>query len=124
MNIYTIQSSISTVSSSCAAPPTLLSSSTISILPWLVPISLRSPTLYILAPQNATGVTGYSAETTQLVAADFLISFTDLFGDFALVYRCWMLWGKNYYIVILPLLAAVGGFSEHPSLSKKLFSHS
>lgn len=44
------------------------------------------------------------------MGADFLISFTDLVGDLVLVYRCWMLWGKNYYVVILPLLSAFAGF--------------
>jgi len=44
------------------------------------------------------------------MGADFLISFTDLVGDMVLLYRCWMLWDKNYYVIILPLLSAVGGF--------------
>lgn len=59
---------------------------------------------------ESTGVDGYSAETPGLMGADFLISFTDLIGDLVLVYRCWMLWGKNYYVVILPLLSAFAGF--------------
>ncbi|KAG1844823.1 hypothetical protein DFJ58DRAFT_894365 [Suillus subalutaceus] len=54
---------------------------------------------------------GFSAETPGLMGADFLISFTDLVGDLVLVYRCWMLWGQNYYVVILPLLSAFGGFA-------------
>ncbi|KAG2125392.1 hypothetical protein DEU56DRAFT_825417 [Suillus clintonianus] len=60
---------------------------------------------------ESTGVLNYSAETPGLMGADFLISFTDLVGDLVLVYRCWMLWGKNYYVVILPLLSAFGGFA-------------
>ncbi|KAG0700287.1 hypothetical protein DFH29DRAFT_933016 [Suillus ampliporus] len=60
---------------------------------------------------ESTGVDNFSAETTGLTGADFLISFTDLVGDLVLVYRCWMLWGKNYYVVILPLLSAFGGFA-------------
>ncbi|KAN0092869.1 hypothetical protein V8E55_003653 [Tylopilus felleus] len=60
---------------------------------------------------NATGVNGFANETSSLVGADFFISFTDLLGDFVLIYRCWMLWGKNYHIVILPLLTSVGGFA-------------
>lgn len=59
---------------------------------------------------ESTGVDGFSAETPGLMGADFLISFTDLVGDLVLVYRCWMLWGKNYYVVILPLLSAFAGF--------------
>ncbi|KAG2338099.1 hypothetical protein BDR05DRAFT_1062938 [Suillus weaverae] len=60
---------------------------------------------------ESTGVDNYSAETPGLMGADFLISFTDLVGDLVLVYRCWMLWGKNYYVVILPLLSSFGGFA-------------
>ncbi|KAI9570567.1 hypothetical protein HD554DRAFT_353118 [Boletus coccyginus] len=60
---------------------------------------------------NAIGVTNYANETSQLMAADFLISFTDLLGDFVLIYRCWALWGKNYYITILPLLTSISGFA-------------
>ncbi|KAF9243489.1 hypothetical protein BU15DRAFT_86437 [Melanogaster broomeanus] len=60
---------------------------------------------------GSTGVVeGYANETSQLMGADFLISFTDLLGDFILIYRCWMVWDKNYYIVIVPFLASLGGF--------------
>ena len=45
-----------------------------------------------------------------------MISLTDLFGDFVLIYRCWILWGKNYYIVILPFLSSIGGFGTLSSL--------
>ncbi|KAH0833224.1 hypothetical protein J3R83DRAFT_12284 [Lanmaoa asiatica] len=60
---------------------------------------------------SAIGVINYANETNQLVAADFFISFTDLLGDLVLIYRCWMVWGKNYYVVILPLLTSVSGFA-------------
>ncbi|KAG9315223.1 hypothetical protein JVU11DRAFT_4353 [Chiua virens] len=60
---------------------------------------------------STIGVQNYSNETTQLMGADLLISITDLLGDCALIYRCWMLWGKNYYVAMLPLLLAVGGFT-------------
>ncbi|KAG2072813.1 hypothetical protein BDR04DRAFT_1095986 [Suillus decipiens] len=60
---------------------------------------------------DTTGVDGYSAETPGLMGADFLISFTDLVGDLVLIYRCWMLWGKNYHVVILPLLSSFAGFA-------------
>lgn len=60
---------------------------------------------------GSTGVVGYSNETPGLFGADFLISFTDLVGDLVLIYRCWMLWGKNYYVIILPLLCSFGGFA-------------
>ncbi|KAH7913519.1 hypothetical protein BJ138DRAFT_1081397 [Hygrophoropsis aurantiaca] len=60
--------------------------------------------------QNS-GVPGYSNENRRLAAADFLISLTDLIGDLVLLYRCWMVWGKNYYIIILPFLSAIAGFA-------------
>ncbi|KAF8843683.1 hypothetical protein BDN67DRAFT_1066601 [Paxillus ammoniavirescens] len=60
---------------------------------------------------NAIGVTGYANETSSLVGADFFISFINLLGDFILIYRCWMVWGKNYLVVIIPLLSSIGGFS-------------
>ncbi|KAF8442448.1 hypothetical protein L210DRAFT_3446785 [Boletus edulis BED1] len=60
---------------------------------------------------NDTGVAGFANETSSLVGADFFISFTDLLGDFVLIYRCWTIWGKNYYIIVLPFLTSIGGFA-------------
>ncbi|KAJ8453799.1 hypothetical protein ONZ51_g13395 [Trametes cubensis] len=57
-----------------------------------------------------TGVDGYANETKPLVGADILISLTDLIGDVVLVYRCWVIWERNYWIIILPLLTAIAGF--------------
>ena len=62
--------------------------------------------------QATTGVTGYARETSQLVAADVLISLCDLLGDYILIYRCWVLWGRNYWVVLVPSLCAVGGFGK------------
>jgi hypothetical protein len=60
---------------------------------------------------GATGlVNGYANETSQLMGADFLISWTDLLGDLILIYRCWMVWGNNYYVIVLPLLSSIAGF--------------
>ncbi|KAI0325174.1 hypothetical protein GY45DRAFT_1330645 [Cubamyces sp. BRFM 1775] len=58
-----------------------------------------------------TGVDGYANETKPLVGADILISLTDLIGDIVLVYRCWIVWERKYWIVLLPLLTAIAGFS-------------
>ncbi|KAI0355982.1 hypothetical protein OH77DRAFT_1495782 [Trametes cingulata] len=58
-----------------------------------------------------TGVTGFADETKVLVGADILISLSDLFGDFVLLYRCWIIWGRNIWVVLLPFLTAVAGFS-------------
>ncbi|PIL23344.1 hypothetical protein GSI_14655 [Ganoderma sinense ZZ0214-1] len=59
----------------------------------------------------ANGVDGYANETTQLVGADIFLSLCDLLGDYILIYRCWVLWGRNYWIVVLPSLCAVAGFA-------------
>ena len=53
---------------------------------------------------------GYANETTQLVGADIFLSLCDLLGDYILIYRCWVLWGRNYWIITLPSLCAVAGF--------------
>ena len=42
-----------------------------------------------------------------------LISICDLLGDTILIYRCWVLWDRNYWITILPTLTAVGGFGKY-----------
>ncbi|KAM5537664.1 hypothetical protein V8D89_008742 [Ganoderma adspersum] len=59
----------------------------------------------------AKGVAEYANETTQLVGADIFLSLCDLLGDYILIYRCWVLWGRNYWIVALPSLCAVAGFA-------------
>ncbi|EJF59596.1 hypothetical protein DICSQDRAFT_89248 [Dichomitus squalens LYAD-421 SS1] len=59
----------------------------------------------------AKGVHGYANETTQLVGADIFLSLCDLLGDYILIYRLWVLWGRNYWIIILPSLCAVAGFT-------------
>ncbi|THH30880.1 hypothetical protein EUX98_g3323 [Antrodiella citrinella] len=58
-----------------------------------------------------TGVTGYAAETKDLFGADILISTIDLVGDCVLLHRCWLVWGKNWWVIALPFLTAVGGFA-------------
>lgn len=63
--------------------------------------------------QQATGVHNFAAETKPLVGADILISLADLIGDSILIYRCWVIWGKNYLIVIIPWLCTMGGFSAY-----------
>ena len=65
-----------------------------------------------LSYQAAKGVHGYANETTQLVGADIFLSLCDLLGDYILIYRLWVLWGKNYWIIILPSLCAVAGFCQ------------
>lgn len=58
-----------------------------------------------------TGVDGFANETSVLVGADILISVTDFFGQLILIYRCWLLWSKNYWVVVLPSLTSIGGLA-------------
>ena len=67
-------------------------------------------TAYLTRQQESTGIEGYSHETQPLIGADLLLSISDLFGDLILIYRCWIMWNRNYCIVFLPSLTAIGGF--------------
>ncbi|KAG1857092.1 hypothetical protein F4604DRAFT_2039626, partial [Suillus subluteus] len=53
---------------------------------------------------------GFTNETPALIGANLLSSVADLVGDLLLIYRCWLVWGKNFYVIVLPLLTALGGF--------------
>lgn len=55
---------------------------------------------------------GFANETDVYFGADLLISIADFFGDLILIYRCWLIWNKNYYVTILPLLTSLGGLSK------------
>jgi hypothetical protein len=46
------------------------------------------------------------------MGANLLSSVADLLGDLILLYRCWLVWGKNYYVIVLPLLTALAGFGK------------
>ncbi|KAK7683148.1 hypothetical protein QCA50_013821 [Cerrena zonata] len=59
---------------------------------------------------GATGVPDFAAETMPLFASDIFISLIDFVGDLVLLYRCWMVWGKNGWVIILPFLTAASGF--------------
>jgi hypothetical protein len=58
-------------------------------------------------PQTTKGVNGFGDETNVLIGADLLISITDFIGEVILIYRCWLLWSRNYWIIILPSLTAI-----------------
>ncbi|OBZ67460.1 hypothetical protein A0H81_12649 [Grifola frondosa] len=60
---------------------------------------------------QATGVPNFANENHTLFGADILISLSDLLGDMVLLYRCWLVWGQNYWIIILPSLTAIAGFA-------------
>ncbi|KZT24218.1 hypothetical protein NEOLEDRAFT_1135376 [Neolentinus lepideus HHB14362 ss-1] len=60
---------------------------------------------------SSTGVAGYANETKKLFGADLLISLADLFGDAVLIYRCWLVWGRSWWVTILPALTSIAGFA-------------
>ena len=66
----------------------------------------------LIFKQVMEGISRFSSETMPLFASDVLISLIDFIGDLLLLYRCWMVWSKNYWIILLPLLTAVGGFGQ------------
>jgi hypothetical protein len=58
----------------------------------------------------------FGNETPALMGANLMISVVDVIGDLLLLYRCWLVWEKNFYVIVLPLLTALGGFGELPSI--------
>jgi hypothetical protein len=57
-------------------------------------------------------VKGFAQETKELAAADLLISTTDFIVGVILIYHCWLLWSKNYRVMVLSSLAAIAGSGE------------
>lgn len=87
--------------------------------------SLGISHLCVLTPsrpflQEAVGIEGYANETNPLIGADLLVSVCDLLGDFILIYRCWILWGRNYWVTVLPTLCAIAGLGEFRAQSRAL----
>lgn len=66
--------------------------------------------------QDHAPFSDFGNETPALMAANLLSSVADLVGDLLLLYRCWFVWGKNFYVIILPLLTALGGFGKSLSV--------
>ena len=62
--------------------------------------------------QITKGVKGFADETNALIGADLLISVTDFIGELILIYRCWLLWSKNYGIIIFPSLIAIASLGK------------
>jgi hypothetical protein len=54
----------------------------------------------------------FRSEKAVLTAADVLIVVTDFIGELILIYRCWLLWSRNYWVIILPSLTAIASLSE------------
>ena len=70
--------------------------------------------------QSSIGVDGFADETNVYFVADLFISITDFFGDLILIYRCWHIWNRNVYVIILPLLTSLGGLSKSARLDAYL----
>jgi len=52
-----------------------------------------------------------SEETHLLVGADSIWLLTDFFSQLLLIYRCYLVWGKSIWVVILPVLVALASVS-------------
>ncbi|KAJ7758027.1 hypothetical protein B0H16DRAFT_658990 [Mycena metata] len=52
-----------------------------------------------------------SEETHLLAGADMLFSITDWCSQLILIYRCYLVWGRNIWIVILPILISLATVS-------------
>ncbi|KAH9949905.1 hypothetical protein B0H21DRAFT_881538 [Amylocystis lapponica] len=54
------------------------------------------------------GIISFEVETTELLACDILASITDFFSQLVMIYRCWLVWSKKFWVVVIPLLIAMG----------------
>jgi hypothetical protein len=64
---------------------------------------------FYIALENAP-FSDFGNETPALMGANLMISVVDVIGDLLLLYRCWLVWEKKFYVIVLPLLTALGGF--------------
>ena len=62
--------------------------------------------------QNTTGVKGFANITTLLIAAGPIVMVAEIMGDLIIIYRCWVLWSKNYWVTVVPTLSAIGTLSK------------
>ncbi|EKM58160.1 uncharacterized protein PHACADRAFT_252245 [Phanerochaete carnosa HHB-10118-sp] len=58
---------------------------------------------------GTSGVVGFANEDLHQFIADCVVSVADFLGDLILIYRCWIIWSCQYYIIVLPLLTSAGG---------------
>ena len=52
--------------------------------------------------QNSTGIKGFANISNDIIGASVLVVVSNFFGELILIYRCWVLWSKNYWIVFIP----------------------
>jgi len=58
-----------------------------------------------------------STETPLLRAGDILLSITDFTAELVLIYRLWLVWGRNYYIAILPFLMSLAAIASYMAVT-------
>ena len=49
---------------------------------------------------------------TTLAVAHLIILVTDLIGELILIYRCWLLWSRNYWVIIFPSFTLIANIGE------------
>ena len=49
-----------------------------------------------------TGIKGFANISNDIIGASVLVVVSNFFGELILIYRCWVLWSKNYWIVFIP----------------------
>lgn len=47
-----------------------------------------------------------------LIGAGLLLPATRILGDLIVIYRCWVLWSKSFWVIILPSLSVISTFSK------------
>jgi hypothetical protein len=72
---------------------------------------------FYIALENAP-FSDFGNETPALMGANLMISVVDVIGDLLLLYRCWLVWEKNFYVIVLPLLTAL-----HPLCARVYLTH-
>ena len=70
-------------------------------------IIILKPRKSLISPQVLNHI-----NKNTLVVSDLFILVTDLIGELILIYRCWLLWSKNYWVIVLPSLILVANICE------------
>ena len=73
---------------------------------------LFQATQFLTQIQNAHGVKGFGTMTNTTIGAGLLASITGFMAELVLLYRCWVLWSKNYWIILFPALVVTGNLGK------------
>jgi len=92
--------------------PTLCLIWVLSITHWAINIA-RAKIAFIDKPGEAIPYLANPADPLETAKTGVYVTITVL-ADFFMVYRCWMVWNRNWFIIILPVLSwiatAVSGY--------------